>query len=109
MSYLQGFQARSWIEYSLLKKYFVFLLVNVVFMFLVASTYLELIRDLANSPAKVPEKLALALRKGNAKHFFLSYVIFQGGLLLSFAVRISMPDQTRQALAFSRFSYSTSV
>ncbi|KZV93163.1 DUF221-domain-containing protein [Exidia glandulosa HHB12029] len=78
LSYLQGFRARSWIEYSLLKKYFLFLLVNVVFEFLLASTYWQLIRDLANSPAKVPEKLAMALQKGNARHFFLSYVILQG-------------------------------
>ncbi|EJD35911.1 DUF221-domain-containing protein [Auricularia subglabra TFB-10046 SS5] len=77
LSYLQGFRARSWIEYSLLKKYFLFLLVNVVFEFLLASTYWQLIRDLANSPAKVPAKLATALREGNARHFFLSYVILQ--------------------------------
>ncbi|KAG5653779.1 hypothetical protein H0H81_010620 [Sphagnurus paluster] len=56
----------------------------------------ELVRDLANSPAKVPEKLAIALQAGRARqafyhchnciklmvgcyrHFFLSYVILQG-------------------------------
>lgn len=59
-------------------RYFLFLLVNVVFIFLLATTYLQLIRDLANSPAKIPEKLALALQKGNAQHFFLSYIILQG-------------------------------
>jgi hypothetical protein len=78
LSYLQGLRARSWIEASLLKKYFLFLLVNVVFIFLLAGTYWELVRDLANSPAKIPEKLASALKRGNAKHFFLSYVILQG-------------------------------
>ncbi|KAH7090850.1 DUF221-domain-containing protein [Auriculariales sp. MPI-PUGE-AT-0066] len=77
LSYLQGFRARSWIEYSLLKKYFLFLLINVVFEFLVASTYWQLFRDLADSPAKVPEKLATALQKGNTRRFFLSYVILQ--------------------------------
>ncbi|PFH48588.1 hypothetical protein AMATHDRAFT_65071 [Amanita thiersii Skay4041] len=78
LTYIQGYKARSWIEYSLLKKYFLFLLVNVVFIFLVASTYWQLVRDLANSPAKVPEKLATALQAGRARHFFLSYVILQG-------------------------------
>ncbi|GLB41104.1 putative cytosolic domain of 10TM putative phosphate transporter [Lyophyllum shimeji] len=78
LTYLQGFRARSWIEYSLLKKYFLFLLINVVFIFLVASTYWQLVRELANSPAKVPEKLARALQAGRARHFFLSYVILQG-------------------------------
>lgn len=78
LTYMQGFKARSWIEYSLLKKYFLFLLINVVFIFLLASTYWQLVRDLANSPAKVPEKLATALQAGRARHFFLSYVILQG-------------------------------
>ena len=79
LTYMQGYRARSWIEYSLLRKYFLFLLVNVVFIFLLASTYWQLIRELAESPAKVPEKLATALQQGRAKHFFLSYVMLQGG------------------------------
>jgi len=45
---------------------------------LLASTYWQLVRDLANSPAKIPEKLAEALQQGGARHFFLSYVILQG-------------------------------
>lgn len=84
LTYVQGYRARSWIEYSLLKKcalcfcrciaitqqlhrYFLYLLVNVVFIFLFASTYWQLVRDLANSPAKIPEKLAAALQQGNAR------------------------------------------
>ncbi|KAF9527187.1 hypothetical protein CPB83DRAFT_876524 [Crepidotus variabilis] len=78
LTYVQGYRARSWVEYSLLKKYFLFLLINVVFIFLLATTYWQLVRDLANSPAKVPEKLAQALQAGRARHFFLSYVILQG-------------------------------
>ena len=85
LTYAQGYKARSLIEYSLLRKsvqlfalhvtffdicsrYFLFLLVNVVFIFLLASTYWQLVRDLANSPAKIPEKLAEALQKGRAKY-----------------------------------------
>ena len=81
---MQGFRARSLVEYSLMKKcardspviingrliihrYFLFLLVNVVFIFLLASTYWQLVRDLANSPAKIPEKLAQALQMGRAR------------------------------------------
>lgn len=81
---MQGIHARSLIEYSLMKKcapnfrlrqqrkihdlrYFLFLLVNVVFIFLLASTYWQLVRDLANSPAKIPEKLAQALQMGRAR------------------------------------------
>ncbi|QRW20616.1 membrane protein [Rhizoctonia solani] len=76
LSYLQGNKARSWAEYALLKKYFLFLLINVVFIFLLASTYWALVRDLANA-IKVPEKLAQALQRGQARHFFLSYVMLQ--------------------------------
>ncbi|KAH9060511.1 DUF221-domain-containing protein [Lactarius vividus] len=67
LTYVQGFRARSLVEYSLMKKYFLFLLVNVVFIFLLASTYWQLVRDLANSPAKIPEKLAQALQIGSAR------------------------------------------
>ncbi|THU93310.1 DUF221-domain-containing protein [Dendrothele bispora CBS 962.96] len=78
LTYLQGYRARSWVEYSLMKKYFLFLLVNVVFIFLVATTYWQLVRDLAGYPAKIPEKLAKALQSGKARNFFLSYTILQG-------------------------------
>ena len=64
-------------------RYFLFLLVNVVFIFLVASTYWQLVLDLAQSPAKGLEKLAQALNAGNARHFFVSYVILQGMNMLS--------------------------
>ncbi|KAH6904319.1 hypothetical protein BKA70DRAFT_1373644 [Coprinopsis sp. MPI-PUGE-AT-0042] len=56
LTYVQGYRARSWVEYSLLKKYFLFLLLSVIFIFLVATTYWQLVR----------------------MHFFLSYVILQG-------------------------------
>ncbi|KAG8904236.1 hypothetical protein FRB99_002056 [Tulasnella sp. 403] len=78
LCYFQGHRARSWVEFSLLKKYFLFLLINVVFIFLFAGTYLNLLRDLANSPATIPQKLATALQRGTAKHFFLNYVVVQG-------------------------------
>ncbi|KAJ6460924.1 hypothetical protein C8R45DRAFT_1220848 [Mycena sanguinolenta] len=77
LTYQQGYRARSWVEYSLLKKYFLFLLVNVVFIFLLATTYLQLLYDLASLPAKIPEKIAKALQAGKARNFFLSYVILQ--------------------------------
>lgn len=48
-------------------RYFLFLLVNVVFIFLLATTYWQLVRDLANAPGKIPERIAIALSKGSAK------------------------------------------
>jgi len=52
-------------------RYFLFLLINVVFIFLLATTYLQLALDLANSPAKFPEKLAQALLAGRARQSIL--------------------------------------
>lgn len=73
-------------------RYFLFLLINVVFIFLLATTYWQLVRDLANSPAKVPEKLAEALQAGRARLVFKS--LARGYLLTSqkaflFVVRYS--------------------
>jgi peptidoglycan/LPS O-acetylase OafA/YrhL len=48
-------------------RYFLFLLVNVVFIFLLATTYWQLVRDLANAPGKIPERIAESLSKGRAK------------------------------------------
>jgi calcium permeable stress-gated cation channel len=73
-----GGRARSWVEGAVLRRYFLFLLINVVFIFLLASTYLQLVRDLVDFPAKIPEKLARALQQGRARNFFLSYAILQG-------------------------------
>ena len=53
---------------TLIHRYFLFLLINVVFIFLLASTYLQLVMDLANSPAKIPEKVAQALHAGKARY-----------------------------------------
>jgi calcium permeable stress-gated cation channel len=52
---------------DILFRYFLFLFVNVVFIFLLASTYWQLLRDLANSPSTIPERIAQALAKGTAK------------------------------------------
>lgn len=67
MSYHQGFVSRSATEYSLMKKsagkttslakltrrYYLFLLVTVLFIFLLTTTYWALVRDLADTPMKV--------------------------------------------------------
>lgn len=72
---LEGLRSRSEIEYSLLKKYHIFLLINVVFVFIAVSTW-DLAKQFANEPMKLVNKLALSLP--GARNFFLSYVILQG-------------------------------
>lgn len=53
LSYQQGFRSRSSTEYSLMRKYHLYLLISVLFIFLLTTTYLALFRDLADTPAKV--------------------------------------------------------
>lgn len=72
---LQGLRSRSEIEYSLLKKYHIFLIINVVLVFIAVSTW-DLAKQFANEPMKLVNKLALSLP--GARNFFLSYVILQG-------------------------------
>ncbi|WWD22163.1 hypothetical protein CI109_106652 [Kwoniella shandongensis] len=77
LSYQQGFKSRSATEYSLMKKYYLFLLISVLFIFLLTSTYLALVRDLVDTPMKIPQKLASALQGTNVRNFMVSYVMLQ--------------------------------
>ncbi|WOO82803.1 Calcium permeable stress-gated cation channel 1 [Vanrija pseudolonga] len=74
LCYQQGFRSRSATEYSLIRKHFLFLLILVIFVFISASTYWVL-REWAESPSKLPEKLADALKTATARSFMVSYVI----------------------------------
>ncbi|KAK4048133.1 hypothetical protein OIV83_005003 [Microbotryomycetes sp. JL201] len=75
LSIFQGLQARSWIEYSMLKKYHLTLLFTTLFAFVTSST-LGLLRELSQSPQKVLDKLATTLPGG--RNFFVSYVMLSG-------------------------------
>ena len=79
LSVFQGLQAKSWIEYSLLKKYHVTLLFTTLFSFVAMSTY-NLFQRMSESPAGVLTKLATALP--GARAIFVSYVIFAGVALM---------------------------
>ncbi|WVW78588.1 hypothetical protein I302_100544 [Kwoniella bestiolae CBS 10118] len=77
LSYMQGFKSRSATEYSLLKKYHLFLLISVLFVFLLTTTYIAIVRDFVDSPMKIPQKLASALQGANVRNFMVSYVMLQ--------------------------------
>lgn len=79
LSTFQGLQAKSWIEYSLLKKYHVTLLFTTLFSFVAVSTY-TLFQDLSQDPSGVLSKLANTLP--GARAFFVSYVIVAGVALM---------------------------
>ncbi|WRT64883.1 uncharacterized protein IL334_001819 [Kwoniella shivajii] len=77
LSYMQGFKSRSATEYSLLKKYHLFLLISVLFVFLLTTTYIAIVRDFVDSPMKIPQKLASALQGANVRNFMVSYIMLQ--------------------------------
>ncbi|KAG0149197.1 hypothetical protein CROQUDRAFT_654026 [Cronartium quercuum f. sp. fusiforme G11] len=84
----QGFKSRSAIEYSLLRKYHLFLLVTVLFIFVAVST-VSLLRDLRDNPGGVVDKLARSLP--GARYFFISYLILQSLAILPLQL-LSLPN-----------------
>lgn len=74
-AHLQGLKARSLVEFSVLKRYHLFLLTSVIFIFLITRTALGVLADLSENPMRIIDKLAQALP--GARHFSLSYVVFQ--------------------------------
>ncbi|EGG02890.1 uncharacterized protein MELLADRAFT_90487 [Melampsora larici-populina 98AG31] len=79
LSTFQGFKSRSEIEYSLLRKYHLFLLVTVLFIFVAVSTF-SLLRDLRDNPGGLIDKLATSLP--GARNFFISYLTLQSLAIL---------------------------
>ncbi|SCZ96759.1 BZ3500_MvSof-1268-A1-R1_Chr4-1g06692 [Microbotryum saponariae] len=79
LSVLSGLSARSWIEYSTLKKYHVSLLFTTLFVFITSSTY-SLLQGISESPARALDKLATTLP--GARNFFVSYVMLAGLALM---------------------------
>ncbi|KAL7418593.1 hypothetical protein Q5752_007051 [Cryptotrichosporon argae] len=77
LSYEQGFKSRSSTEYSVMRKYYLFLLISVLAIFLLTTTYFAVFRDLADTPMKIPEKLANGLQGAVARNFMVSYVMLQ--------------------------------
>lgn len=78
LCYMQGFRSKSAISTSILKKYTLFLIVTVLFVFLVFSTVLDLVLELAGSPEKIPRRLAQEFTKNKARAFSTSYVMLSG-------------------------------
>lgn len=79
LSTFQGFKSRSEIEYSLLRKYHLFLLVTVLFIFVAVSTF-SLLRDIRDNPGGLIDKLATSLP--GARNFFISYLTLQSLAIL---------------------------
>ncbi|KAN0065182.1 hypothetical protein ACQY0O_001679 [Thecaphora frezii] len=73
---VQGLRTRSLVEYSVMKKYYLFLVVSVVFVFLITTTAWGVLQELAQNPARLIDKLAASLP--GARFFSLSYVIVTG-------------------------------
>ncbi|KAI9625359.1 hypothetical protein H4Q26_016383 [Puccinia striiformis f. sp. tritici PST-130] len=95
LSTMQGFKAKSLIEYSLMKKYHLFLLITVFFIFVAVST-VSLLRDLRDNPAQFIDKIASSLP--GARDFFISYLMLQSLAIIPLQL-LQLPG------LFSRFFY----
>ncbi|WAQ90618.1 hypothetical protein PtA15_13A16 [Puccinia triticina] len=95
LSTMQGFKAKSLIEYSLMKKYHLFLLITVFFIFVAVST-VSLLRDLRDNPAQFIDKIASSLP--GARDFFISYLMLQSMAIVPLQL-LQLPGQV------SRFFY----
>lgn len=73
----------------LIPRYYLFLVLSVLLIFMVTSTWDQVVRDMRDNPSEVrpsrmprslqvPRKLAESLRSSNARNFMVSYVCLQG-------------------------------
>ncbi|OUM63314.1 hypothetical protein PIROE2DRAFT_10155 [Piromyces sp. E2] len=79
-SELQGIETYSWIEQSLLSKYFFYQLFNILLIFTVVGTIFKTITEILNDPKSIIRILAEQFPK--VSPFFMNYVILQGFLCL---------------------------
>lgn len=66
-----------------MNRYTLFLLFSVLLIFVFVSALWTLL-ELAGSPEKIPEKLAQALTRPNARAFSMSYIMLQGMGIMPF-------------------------
>lgn len=78
----QGVKTRSGVETSTLKKYHIFLVTSVIFIFFITGTAFGVLLDLSANPMAILDKLSLSLP--GARNFSLSYVILQTFTILPF-------------------------
>ncbi|RHZ47076.1 hypothetical protein Glove_593g9 [Diversispora epigaea] len=87
-SRLQGYHARSTIEFSTFSKYFLFLLVNYLLVFTIGGTIINTLGEIIIDPTGLPYKLATTLPR--VAHFFVNLVVLQGiGLLPTHLLQMS--------------------
>ncbi|ORX48148.1 DUF221-domain-containing protein [Piromyces finnis] len=79
-SELQGIETYSWIEQSLLSKYFFYQLFNILLIFTVVGTIFNTISEILNDPKSIITIVAEQFPK--VSPFFMNYVILQGFLCL---------------------------
>ncbi|WFD35827.1 hypothetical protein MCUN1_002695 [Malassezia cuniculi] len=86
-AYFQRFRSRSSVDYSVMKKYHLYLLFSVVFVSLVMSILWDL-KATAEYPMRLIDRFAQSLPR--ARHFSLSYVVFQAFAMQPFQL-IQLP------------------
>lgn len=84
----QGVKTKSDVELSVLKKYHIFLVTSVIFVFFITTTAFGVLLDLGSNPMAILDKLSLSLPQ--ARNFSLSYVILQSLTVLPLQL-LSLP------------------
>ncbi|CAO1629718.1 unnamed protein product [Parajaminaea phylloscopi] len=84
----QGVKTKSGVELSVLKKYHIFLVTSVIFVFFITTTAFGVVLDLSSNPMAILDKLSLSLPQ--ARNFSLSYVILQSLTILPLQL-LSLP------------------
>lgn len=84
----QGIKTKSDVELSVLKKYHIFLVTSVIFVFFITTTAFGVLLDLSSNPMAILDKLSLSLPQ--ARNFSLSYVILQSLTVLPLQL-LSLP------------------
>lgn len=84
----QGVKTKSAVELSVLKKYHLFLVTSVIFVFFITTTAFGVLLELRDNPMAILDKLSLLLPQ--ARNFSLSYVILQSLTILPLQL-LSLP------------------
>ena len=76
MSTIQGIPAKSWINISMMEKYYYFQVVNVFFVSLVAGSAFNALGNIIDSPTSIISLLGESIPRTG--YFFTNYVMLQG-------------------------------
>jgi hypothetical protein len=76
MSQIQGIEANSWLQFAVIRKFYVFQLFNTFLISAVASSIFDQIEDLIDNPTSIPTILGQTIPQSAT--FFVTYLLVTG-------------------------------